>query len=198
MRRGFKTEAKTLAIEIRAEVGLGPFGPFDPYALAEEYGIPVYTLSDLAHDEHARAAVAHYMGTRSTAFSAALVPIGDMRVILDNDIHAPARRRNSVSHEMSHVVLEHVFGDVLLTGDGCRAHDKNQEAEADWLAGELLIPYAAAERAARQDLTDEEVAEAFKVSIKLAAMRMNSSGARMVVRRKRAYRQSAATFAGSR
>lgn len=195
MRHGFKAEAKRLALEVRAEVGIDPFGPFDPYVLAEEYGIPVYPLTGLARDDRAREAVAHYMGARSSVFSAALVPIGDKRLILDNDRHAPVRRRNSVSHEMSHVVLEHEFGDVLLTGDGCRAHNKDQEAEADWLAGEMLIPYAAAERAARQDLTDEEVADAYKVSTKLAAMRMNYSGARTVVRRKRAFRPNGASLA---
>jgi Zn-dependent peptidase ImmA (M78 family) len=192
MRRGFKTQAKWLALEVRAEVGIGRFDLFDPYALAEEYGIPVYPLTGLAQDDRALEAVAYYAGAGSSFFSAALVPVGDKRVILDNDFHAPVRRRNSVSHEMSHVLLEHEFGELLLTSERCRAHDKDQEDEADWLAGELLIPYAAAERAARQDLTDEEVADAFSVSTRLAAMRMNYSGARTVVRRQQSYRRGAA------
>ena len=45
MRRGFKTEAKKLALEIRAELGLEASARFDPYALALEYGIPVYPVS---------------------------------------------------------------------------------------------------------------------------------------------------------
>jgi hypothetical protein len=58
---------------------------------------------------------------------------------------------------------------VLLTPDGCRCFDRDKEDEATWLAGELLVPYAAAEHAAP------------------ANMRMNYSGARKVVERKRAY-----------
>ena len=188
MRRGFKTEARKLALEIRSEVGLDTYGKFDPYALAGEYGIPIYRLSDLGRDLAARAAAAHYAQDGSATFSAALVPAGSVRMILENDAHDPRRRRNSVSHEMSHLVLEHEFSQVLLTSDGYRAFSPDKEEEADWLGGELLIPYAAAERAARLDWDDEHVADAYDVSIPLARMRMNYSGARRVVANKRAYR----------
>ena len=60
MRRGFKTEARMLALELRAELGLDAFGQFDPYALADEYGVPVFRLSDLGQDPVAREAVARY------------------------------------------------------------------------------------------------------------------------------------------
>jgi uncharacterized protein DUF955 len=88
---------------------------------------------------------------------------------------------------MFHVLLEHAFTSILLTCDGCRSVARDTEEEADWLGGELLIPYAAAERAARLDLTDEQVAQMFDVSTRLAAMRMNYSGARIIVARKRHY-----------
>lgn len=188
MRRGFKTEARKLALELRAELGLDAFGQFDPYALASEYGVPVFRLSDLGQDPAAREAAARYTQDDSATFSAALVPAGSNRLILDNDTHDPRRRRNSVSHEMSHLVLEHEFGQVLLTGDGYRAFSPDKEEEADWLGGELLIPYDAAEHAARMDWDDEQVADTYAVSVPLARMRMNYSGARRVVANKRAYR----------
>src|SRR5215469_2665868 len=127
MRRGFKTEARKLALELRAELGLDAYGQFDPYALAREYGIPVFRLSDLGQDRAARDAAAHYAQDCSATFSAALVPAGSTRLILDNDAHDPRRRRNSVSHEMSHLVLEHEFSQVLLTGDGYRAFSPDNE-----------------------------------------------------------------------
>jgi hypothetical protein len=46
VRQGFKTEAKRLALELRAEIGLDAHAPFDPYGFASEYGIPVVQLSD--------------------------------------------------------------------------------------------------------------------------------------------------------
>ena len=72
MRRGFKTEARGLALELRAELGLDAYGQFDPYAFAVEYGIPVSRLSDLGQDPAAREAVAHYTQDGSATFSAAL------------------------------------------------------------------------------------------------------------------------------
>jgi hypothetical protein len=187
MRRGFKTEARGLALELRAELGLDAYGQFDPYALADQYGIPVFRLSDLGQDPVASEAAGHYAQDGSATFSAALVPVGSTRIVLDNDAHDPRRRRNSVSHEMSHLVLEHEFGQVLLTSDGYRAFSPDKEEEADWLGGELLIPYAAAERAARLDWDDDQVADAYNVSVPLARMRMNYSGARRVIANKRAY-----------
>jgi hypothetical protein len=188
MRRGFKTQARELALELRAELGVDPYGQFDPYALASEYGIPVFRLCGLGEDPTAHEAAAHYINGSSAAFSAALVPIGSKRFILDNDGHDPRRRRNSVSHEMAHLVLEHEFGHVMLTADGYRAFSPDKEEEADWLGGELLIPYVAAERAARLDWDDEQVADAYDVSVPLARMRMNYSGARKVIANKRAYK----------
>jgi hypothetical protein len=187
MKRGFKTAARKLALEVRAEIGLTALVRFDPYELAREYGIPVYQVGDLGKDERARDAARYFDVSRTSVFSAALVPVGDGMFILDNDSHALVRRRNSVSHEMSHIVLEHAFDRVLIGIDGCRCFDRDKEDEATWLAGELLIPYAAAEQAARADMGDAEVAEIFGVSPRLAAMRMNYSGARTVIRRKREY-----------
>lgn len=189
MKRGFKTYARKLALEVRAELGLTAFVRFDPYELAREYGIPVYELNDLGLDIGAADAVQHFSSDRPTVFSAALVPFGSGMFIIDNDNQASTRRRSSVSHEMSHLLLEHAFDNILVTADGCRSYDKDKEDEATWLAGELLIPYEAAERAAWADLSNEDVAGEFEVSIRMAAMRMNYSGARKVVALQRAHEE---------
>ena len=61
-----------------------------------------------------------------------------------------------------------------------------QEAEADWLSGEMLIPNDGAFRLARANATDEEAADAYDVSLAVARWRMNHSGARKVMERARA------------
>jgi hypothetical protein len=187
VRRGFKEHAKRLALEVREEIALGPLDRLDPRALAAEYGIPVYTVTSLA-----RACdpdVAEWLGGAGQAvFSAALVPCGTGRLIVDNDLHAPTRRMSSIAHEMAHVLCEHRFAQVLVTADGCRAADRDDEAEAEWLGGELLITYTAATAAARAGWSDQQVADAYGVSPRRAGMRMNASGARLVVQRQRAAR----------
>jgi hypothetical protein len=179
-----------LAAEVRAELGLGPYDRLDPRALAAEYGIPIYTVGALA-TACDPAVVAWVQGPGQGVFSAALVPVGTGRFIVDNDMHADTRRVSSIAHEMAHILCEHEFTEVLITADGCRAASREDENQAEWLGGELLIPEAAAVRAARADWDDQQVALVYGVSPRRAAMRMNASGARLRVQRERLARSRA-------
>lgn len=182
MRRGFKTEAKNLALELRAEIGLDAHTPFDPYVFASEYGITVVQLSDL--DGAARD---HFLRADGSALSGALIPHGTGVVILENDAQPLTRRRTTMCHKLAHVVLEHQFG-VSLSDERKCGLGGVQEAEADWLSGEILIPNEGAFRLARENASDEEAADTYGVSLALARWRMNHSGARKVMERARAKR----------
>jgi len=179
MRRGFKAEAKRLALELRAELGLDADCPFDPYAFADEYGIRVVRLSEL--DGPGRD---YFLKRDGSALSGALIPIVTGVAILENDAQPDVRRRTTMSHELAHVVLEHEFGVSLADERKCGLGGA-QEEEADWLSGELLIPYDGALRLARANATDADAAGAFQVSLAVARWRMNHSGARTVVERTR-------------
>jgi len=176
-----KAEAGRRALEVRSEIGLGPFEPLDPRVLAREYGIPIFTVTGLSSCP--RETVAHLTGGGQGAFSAALVPLGTCLFIVENDAHTDARRRASLAHEMAHVVWEHRFTEVLVNEDGCRAADPDAEEEADRLGNELLVPNRAAVAAAKNGWADEEVAQTYGVSVPYARMRMNRSGARKIVQR---------------
>lgn len=181
MRRGFKTEAKRLALELRSEIGLNSNTPFDPYAFASEYGIRVVQLSDLVGDGRN-----HLLRADGSALSGALIPDGTAMIILENDAQPLTRRRTTMCHELAHVVLEHQFG-VSLSDDKRRCGlGGDQEAEADWLSGEMLIPTDGAFRLARANATDERAAAEYDVSLAVARWRMNHSGARKVMQRARA------------
>lgn len=188
MRRGFKSDATRLAVEVRLEVGLDEFAALDPRALAELYGIPVYPLSEMDRFGCPSETISYYADDQRATFSAALIPWGSARVIVDNDFHGLPRRTSSISHEMSHVVLEHDFVASIIGPDGCRAGNKTVEEEAEWLCGELLITSKAARMMANRGATDLDVARRFGVSPERAAMRMNASGARIIARRAAARR----------
>lgn len=177
MRRGFATEAKRLAIELRAEVGVNPYDRFDPYVLADLYGIAVQRLSDVETSAKER-----FLVSRPEVFSGALIRVGTGCVILENDAHTAERRRATLCHELAHVMLEHQFPLSLTTGDRCTG-EGDQEHEADRLGGELLIPYDAAFRFARRNASDAVVAAQMGVSVRYAMWRMNASGARTVAQR---------------
>ncbi len=180
MRRGFKTHAKQLALDLRGEIGLNAHQPFDPYRFAATYGIPVVQLSTLecpARD--------HFLAADGSPLSGALIPLGTGMVILENDAQPLTRRRTTMCHELAHVVLEHEFG-VSLSDERRCGLGGDQEEEADWLSGEMLIPTEGAFRLARANATDEQAAMAFDVSLAIARWRMNHSGARKVASRTRA------------
>lgn len=181
LRRGFKADAKRLAGEVRdLELGCGLWVPFDPWRLAELYGISVQGITEVG----ASAPTVEYLTiTSPRLFSGALLPIGTGRAIVENDGHDRPRRRSTVCHEMCHVLLEHRFTTVLVReGDNCRNSDRNQELEAAELAGELLVPAAAARTMGHSGLSDEEVARKYEVSLEMARWRMQVSGARKIAK----------------
>ncbi|NNM45225.1 ImmA/IrrE family metallo-endopeptidase [Knoellia sp. DB2414S] len=159
----------------------------DPWRLAELYGVRVVALGALPLDHSIRE---HFRSVRPQVFSGALLPHRNGAFIVENDAHPLARRRSTMGHEMAHVVGEHKFGTSLVNERGCRTADKVQEDEAAEISGELLIPFEAAKRLARQKATDTEVALRFGVSLELARWRMNATGARLIARRANSYRRA--------
>lgn len=186
MRYGFKASAMRLALEIRSEFQTSARRPFDPYAYFREYGILVVDLGSLGG-----AARDHFYRQVGSPLSGALIPNGTGFVVLDNDAHPLTRRRATMAHEIAHHTLDHAFVEPLAVSERKCGLGGDQEEEADYLAGELLIPTESARQHAFGDWTDERVAGAYEVSIELARWRMNGSGARKFAERARNRRRSA-------
>src|SRR5665213_2876149 len=105
---------REVVAEERSNLGLSPTDRFDPYELAREHGIPVYTLTELCKWGVGEEAHSHFTGANSGKWSAALVPLGHGRLIVEHDGHAQVRRRASIAHELGHLLLEHEFGVSLI------------------------------------------------------------------------------------
>jgi Zn-dependent peptidase ImmA (M78 family) len=182
-RKGFtKTLAEDIALELRDELGLNLHQRLDPYALAAHLSIDILTVSDLV--DAARGDRDHLVAGKGRGiFSAATIFIDKYkRGIILNPGHAETRKGNSICHEIGHVVLEHPPTPLPSPG-APRSWDPEQENQADYVAGALLIPRDAAHEAGKQGKTDEEVANQFGVSLALARMRMNKTGARLRAKR---------------
>jgi uncharacterized protein DUF955 len=180
LRRGFKKEAKEIAVEAREELKIELFEPIDPYALADLYGVQV---CDLTHPDLPPAAVEYYTKVKAGVFSAVLIPSGSERTIIENNTHDILRRRSTIAHEMSHVLLEHEFSLLLAIDNECRSSSCTIEQEAAELSGELLIPWEAARIAAFKKWSDYQVADYFQVSLPMARWRMNATGVRKMFSR---------------
>lgn len=169
---------RAIAQEERAELGLGPVDPLNPYELAAAHGIPVYCLLDCVDYGLALQVSEHFAEQNTTSWSAMLLPLGTARVIIENDKHAPARRRSNIAHELGHHLLEHPFDQVVLGEDHKWVFDDRQEKQATFIAGELLIPLKAAERMAFGGWDNTSVAARYGVSEQFAQMQMKGQRVR--------------------
>lgn len=169
---------REVAQEERAELALEPIDPFDPYALAAAHGIDVYSFDGLRGFGMGLEAFGHFTVDDSSAWSAALVPFGTARIILENESHASVRRRSNIAHELGHFLLEHPFHEVIFGEDHKRLFNERQENEAKFISGELLVPLAAAERMAFKGWDNARVAAAYGVSTQFAQMQMKGQRVR--------------------
>jgi len=186
-RRGFKKEAGELALEVRREMRLRLSDRLDPRALAAHLGIPVFELDELVMLGMKRASVEQLMKHGRSEFSAAMFEMGGRRLIVANPTHSAGRQASNIVHEISHVLLEHEPPDQLIVA-GCRRWDEVMEGEADWLAGELLVPRDAALELARREADVRASAARYGVSEAMMQWRLNHSGARKQAARERARR----------
>lgn len=175
LRRGFKSEANTLARAVRAELGLAAADALDPWVLATHLGIPLLPLSALA--EAIPEAVAYLTSGDSSALSAVTVFRGTRRLIVHNDAHSRQRQASDLAHELAHALLQH-RPHAAFDALGCRVWREVEEAEAEWLAGALLVSEDAALAVVRRGLTILEAARAYGVSEAMMRFRLNVTAAR--------------------
>lgn len=169
---------REVAVEERTELGLGPYDPFNPYDLCDLHGIQIYKVSELVAFDLGLNAIEHFTGTHTSQWSAALIPLGSARVIVENETHAVVRRRSNIAHELGHHLLEHSFDNVLLGEDHRRQFNATQEKQAGFLAGELLVPFAAVEQMAFKGWGNDRVAQTYNVSEQFAQNQMKGQRVR--------------------
>jgi len=183
---GFKSYANKIARETREELGLSSAAPLNPWALADFLGIPVIPLSVLK--DEAPEAVRQLRVRDRGAFSAVTVFNGFRRMIVVNDAHSRGRQASNVAHELAHSLLQHRPAPAF-DGEEGRRWDAAQEAEAEWLAGALLISDEAAVSIVREGLPQVQAARLYGVSIDMVRFRLNVTGARTRVERARRRRR---------
>lgn len=179
MRRGFKAFAEAIAGDIRKEMDIPAHGRLCAFELAKHLCIPTLRLSELA-----RGAVGLTAAQR-TALELEVhgfcMPLPDgRRAIVYNDSNAPARQQSDISHEVAHLLLHHQFRS--LKNQNWR--EQEQEDEASFLGGTLLVPLAAALHVLRRKLGMAEAARDYGISEQMMLYRCNVSGARVILGRR--------------
>lgn len=174
LRRGFKSEAEEISAEIREELGIGPDARLDCQALADHLCIPVAPVTALEQHGASPKAIATLLAPNS-GFSAFTVCSGSRVRIFYNPRHPAGRHANSLAHELSHMLLEHE-PHPALADDGRRVWAATHEAEADWLAGALLVPRQGALLVLSRGIDTLRTAAHFGVSVQLFSWRANQTG----------------------
>jgi Zn-dependent peptidase ImmA (M78 family) len=173
MRRGFKAEAERLSETVRAGIGIRPTARFPLDQLAASLNAELRSAADLIDISRLQQIDTLQPG----AFSACTFEIGDRRVIVWNPLSKPGRITSDIAHELSHLLLKHAVRDVQTVGDltffGC---DPDEEQEANWLAGCLLLPRSLLVSQVRQGATAADLVEQHQVSLQMANYRIRVTG----------------------
>lgn len=183
MRRGFKTEAENRAASARASLGISPLSPLDPWAYAAHLGVIVLNFEELGLTKKS----AHQLlVTDPTSWSAMTLKEGDAVGVIVNPSHAQTRQRNDLMHELAHFELKHVPVRVDVSATGfllLSDYSEEQEQEADWLAGALLLPRNALVSLRTRGRTVEQIATMYGVSPALCDWRLKMTGVHLQLRR---------------
>ena len=173
MRRGFKAEAERTASQLRRKIGQTQSEQLDLRALASELGAELRAADELVAVDKLR----RLDRTQPGAFSACTFTIGERHVVVYSPLSSDGRRNSDVAHELAHLVLEHEVKVVHKVGGlNFFSCDPEEEQEANWLAGCLLLPRSLLVAAVRRGKTAAEIAEEYEVSEQMAAFRLRTTG----------------------
>lgn len=173
MRRGFKTEAERTALEIRTKMRKGASDPVDAISLAKQVGAQVRSADELT----ALAKLEALEELQPGAFSACTFTLEARHVIVYNPLASPGRTQSDIAHEVAHILLGHTVKEVrTIGGITFFTCDPDEEQEANWLAGCLLLPRPLLLAAARRRMDPSTIATTYQVSEQMAAYRLRATG----------------------
>jgi Zn-dependent peptidase ImmA (M78 family) len=183
VRRGFKAEAEKRADSARSSLGISSLSPLDPWAYAAYLEVIILDLEDLGLTKKS----AHQLLVADPgSWSAMTIKEGDAIGVIVNPSHAMTRQRNDLTHELAHVELKHVPTRVDVSPTGyllLSDYSEDQEQEADWLAGALLLPRNALVTSRTRGQTVEQIAATYGVSPALCDWRLKMTGVDLQLRR---------------
>jgi Zn-dependent peptidase ImmA (M78 family) len=178
--RGYKAWCERYASEKRQELGLRPEAPLNPHLLAANLGIQVLTPHKIPNlSATAIETLLKNDGKTPSCWSAVTLVVGAKTIVILNSSHSLGRQSNDLAHELAHRIRSHETHSMEVSSDGIMLiseYDKLQEAEADWLAGCLLLPREALVKIQSNKTDSEDAAQMFGVSVKMLKYRLSMTG----------------------
>ncbi len=154
-------------------MGLRPTEPLDSIELAKHVGAEVRSADQLT----TLAKLETLEEIQPGAFSACTFDLGGRHVIVYSPLATVGRRQSDIAHEASHILLGHSVKEVIqVAGLSFFTCDPDEEQEANWLAGCLLLPRKLLYNAAKRGLDAARIVEHYNVSEPMAAFRLRTTG----------------------
>ena len=174
LRRGFKAEAERLAKDIWREMSLTSNDRMDAVKLAEHVGCivrPADALVDITKLEEL------YRIQDDAFFACTFELSGDRYAIVFNPLMSNTRRNSDVAHEVAHIVLDHSMSRLERVGDvAFLSCNKQQEEEAAWLSGCILLPRFALLHDLRKRRQPVAIAKRRGLSVDMVEYRLRVTG----------------------
>lgn len=177
LRRGFKAQSERRSVEIRKKFGLQSDAPLNARQVAAAYGILVWTEADI--EGVSDGDLVQLTKTDSDSWSAFTMRVGEKHLIVVNSSQSEPRQNSVIMHELSHILLGHELTSAGLTEEGHfvpTSYDQDQEDEADWLAGTLLLPRPALLKIRSLGMSDAQAQTAYQVSDQMLKWRFRMTG----------------------
>lgn len=183
-KRGFKTQCETMAAQYRLALGLEPTAPLPAKKLAKHIGVRIVDIHRIP--KLSPATIEHLIRKDAESWSALMITYREKKLAVINPSHSDGRKSSSLVHECSHCILNHTPLKVVNSTLGLMisAYDKNQENEADWLTGALLLPRIALLKIAYEGIDYEMHSDMYGVSEEMLRMRMDRTGVNLQMRRR--------------
>lgn len=181
--RGFKTRCENLAQSVRVDLGLKASDPLPASELAAYLGVKVITPVDIPGMSGELLEV--LLVDEAQGWSALTVSDSKSTLVIYNPRHSDGRQSSDVTHELAHVLLRHSPSVLMFAPDGTwalRSYDKQQEEEAGWLSGCLLLPRPALLSIARVGRSSQAAAADYGVSQVLLKYRTDMTGVTRQIR----------------
>ncbi len=156
--RGYKTWCERTSVSVRRQLGLRPTEPLSPHQLASELNVRLLTPDEVPGLSAKTRTILN--GSHSDHWSAATITTDSEDAVVYNPNHFAGRRANTVMHELAHIMRDHEPAEIFFFQAANLAlrgeYNPEQEHEADWLAGCLLLPRPALLSIKRRRLSDEQ------------------------------------------
>ncbi len=174
LQRGFKAEAERLAKDIWSAMRLTPSDCMDAVDLAKHVGCVVRSADALVDI----AKLKELKRIQDDAFFACTFKLpGDRHAIVFNPLMPDTRRNSDVAHEVAHIVLDHRLSRLERLGNvAFLSCDKQQEEEAAWLSGCLLLPRFALSHDVTKRMASKTIAENRVLSNDMVDYRVRVTG----------------------